>query len=187
MSWEIIERLARFFHEKFALDHDSKEWSEWPKRGCQVCISAAHDFLPILADERERWHKIFRDYPALAGNGMEPEEIRKNMSDFLNTVDEATRKDERERVKKELNSESRAATRIMQTIQKLDLTAPDTDEVSFVCTHCNNAGPLSECLGKQYERITGPRCPRCDYCVQVLRKPKLTAPSSTEEGDSSAK
>ena len=63
----------------------------------------------------------------------------------------------------------------------LDLTAPDTDEVSFVCTHCNNAGPLSECLGKQYERITGPRCPRCDYCVQVLRKPKYTAPSSTEE------
>ena len=63
----------------------------------------------------------------------------------------------------------------------LDLTAPDTDEVSFVCTHCNNAGPLSECLGKQYERITGPRCPRCDYCVQVLRKPKHTAPSSTEE------
>jgi hypothetical protein len=69
-------------------------------------------------------------------------------------------------------------------IRQLDLTqdlAPDTDEVSFVCTHCHNAGPLSECIGKKHEGITGPRCPRCDYCVQVLRKPNL-APSSVEEG-----
>ncbi len=35
----------------------------------------------------------------------------------------------------------------------------------FVCTHCNNAGPLSECPER---RNIGFVCPRCGYCVHVL-------------------
>ena len=58
MSRGIIEKLARFFHEHFSLDHDT-EHPNWPKDGCQVCISAAHEFLPILADEREKVRKMF--------------------------------------------------------------------------------------------------------------------------------
>ncbi len=53
MSRGIVEKLARFFHDRFALDHD-KEWSEWPGGGCQTCISAAHEFLPILSAETKQ-------------------------------------------------------------------------------------------------------------------------------------
>ncbi len=50
-------------------------------------------------------------------------------------------------------------------VRKLELEK--SREAGFVCTHCNNAGPLSEC---PKSRNIGFVCPRCSYCVQVLPK-----------------
>jgi len=43
--------------------------------------------------------------------------------------------------------------------------APDIIVPWFVCTHCNNAGPLNECPTTPK---LGPMCPRCNYFVQVF-------------------
>ena len=52
-------------------------------------------------------------------------------------------------------------------------------EPGFVCTHCNNAGRLSECLSAPAIKLSGPTCPRCRYCVQVL-PPKCSACTQLE-------
>ena len=163
MNREDIENILIRFTDITGYDHSQKS---------NLAFKAATGEIErLLADERERYLKRLREERGLFALSLQMLAGKDfSAADKLATIRFATWE--------EVNGE---AERARTLIRQLALTAPDTDEVSFVCTHCNNAGPLSECLGKQYERITGPRCPRCDYCVQVLRKPKLTAPSSTEE------
>ena len=143
----------------------------------------------LLADEREQWHKIFRDYPALAGDGMEPEEIRKNMSDFLNMVDEAIRKEERE---------------LMECGHPKACWVyggPGGYHVGY-CSFCAEREKVREILswtlgelqGRGYSEIkpkhacgyTGnPEAAYCEFCDMWVKAQEYlnpTVPSSTEEG-----